>query len=387
MPARQRRHQGGVDRLPSGRYRVRVVDPATGLRVSVGTFDRKAEAESAFAAALTDQGKGAWVNPAAARLTLESYSRPWVASRLTRSGAPLRPRVRELYTDQLRLHILPSLGALELGQIRPARVRGWYADLLANGVGQSTAAKCYRLLRAILNTARQDGLIAANPCTIEGGGVERAPERPTLTPAQVAALIEAIEPRLTAAVLLAAYCGLRRGEILALRQNDIDLLHGQLRIHSQHQQLKDGTLVVGDPKSDAGRRRVVLPKALVPVLDAHIRQWAAPGKDGLLFVGVKGGPLRPHVFQKQWDMARRAAGLPEVHFHDLRHFSGTAAASTGASLRQLMAFLGHATPRAALIYQHATEEGATAIADAMSALIVATEQPPEAPVVTLPTKS
>lgn len=110
MPARQRRHQGGVDRLPSGRYRVRVVDPATGNRVSLGTFDRKGEAESAFAAALTEQGKGAWVNPATARLTLESYSQPWVASRLTRSGAPLRPRVRELYTDSSASTFSPPWG-------------------------------------------------------------------------------------------------------------------------------------------------------------------------------------------------------------------------------------------------------------------------------------
>lgn len=101
-------------------------------------------------------------------------------------------------------------------------------------------------------------------------------------------------------------------------------------------------------------------------------------------MGVKGGPLRPHMWQTQWDQARRAWGVPDLHFHDLRHFAGTSAAATGASIRQVMAFLGHATPRAALIYQHATEEGAAAIAAAMSTLLEGTATPPTQPLTALP---
>lgn len=82
MTSRSRRHQGSIDRLPSGRYRVRVVDPATGERVSIGSFDRKGKAETAFAAAITDQSKGGWVSPVGGKATLADYSAPWIESRL-----------------------------------------------------------------------------------------------------------------------------------------------------------------------------------------------------------------------------------------------------------------------------------------------------------------
>ncbi len=156
--ARKRRQQGGVDRLPSGRWRVRVQDPANGGRVSLGSFERKADAERAYANAVADQCRGVWVDPRHGRLTLAEYAPTWLAARLTSSGQPLRPRVRDLYESELRLHILPSLGRLELGRLNTSIVRAWHTDLLAHGPGPSTVAKCYRLLRAILGTAVEDGL-------------------------------------------------------------------------------------------------------------------------------------------------------------------------------------------------------------------------------------
>lgn len=172
MPGK-RRQLGGIDRLKSGRYRVRVTDEATGERVSLGTFGSKADAEQALAKAVADQSRGRWVRPDAGGVLLEDYARQWVASRLGRNGAPLRPRVRELYEGLLRLHIVPTLGRVPLGRLRPATIRTWYAALVDGGPGASTAAKCYRLLHAILNTAVEDGAIATNPCSIRGAGPRR----------------------------------------------------------------------------------------------------------------------------------------------------------------------------------------------------------------------
>ena len=176
--AARRRQLGGVDRLPSGRYRVRLTDPATGARVSAGTFTNKADAEKAFASAVTARDRGTWVAPRTT-LTLADYSNQWLESRLTSKGTRLRPRVRELYEGQLRLHILPTLGRAPLAKLRPTTVRSWYTALVDHGPGAVTAAKCYRLLRAILNTAVEDGLLAVNPCTIRGAGAERSSERIT----------------------------------------------------------------------------------------------------------------------------------------------------------------------------------------------------------------
>lgn len=276
MTRGRRRQLGGVDRLTSGRWRVRVADPVTGARLSIGSFTTKAEAERAFATALTDQQKGAWVAPERGRVTLTDYSDGWLKSRLTSRGEPLRPRVRELYRGYLDNHILPTFGPVELGQLTTARIRRWNADLLASGLGASTTAKCYRLLRAILNTAIEDHHLVANPCTIKGAGVESSPERAIPDIAQVYALADAVSERYRALVLLAAFGGLRKGELFGLTRGDIDMLHRTLDVRSQRQESKRGEQLVGPPKTAAGRRTLALPDEIVADIEAHLSRWVGP---------------------------------------------------------------------------------------------------------------
>jgi hypothetical protein len=174
MP-RERRAGGGIDRLPSGRYRVRIVTP-DGRRLSLGTHSTKRAAEAAYARSVTDQAAGKPATPSAISTpTLADNASSWVDTRLTKRGEPLRPRVKDLYLMQLRLHVVPTFGTSRLARITTAQVRDWNARLRApEGPGASTAAKCYRLLRSILTTAVEDGLIPANPCTIH------PPSRPPL---------------------------------------------------------------------------------------------------------------------------------------------------------------------------------------------------------------
>jgi integrase len=367
--ARKRRPMGGIDRLGSGRYRVRITDPATGERLSLGTFATKADAEHAFARAVTEQARGTWVRPAASTTLLRDYAGQWLASRLGRGGAPLRPRVRELYGGQLRLHILPSLGEIPLNQLRPATVRAWYARLLEHGPGASTTAKCYRLLRAILTTAVDDGLIATNPCAIRGAGAEHAPERQIPSVEQVFTLADVVKNRYRALVLLAALSGLRRGELFGLRRGDVDAEHRSVTVAVQRQQLANGEHLIGEPKSGAGKRTVALPPEAWDPLVEHLERFTAEGADAWVFTGAKGGPLREAVWQHEWAKARQSIGRPDLHFHDLRHVAATLAAATGAGVKEIMYRIGHASPQAALRYQHATTRRDRAIADGISDLI------------------
>jgi len=278
--------------------------------------------------------------------------------------------VRDLYATELRLHILPVLGATRLARLTTAKVRAWYADLRGpDGPGASTAAKCYRLLRSILTTAVEDGLIPANPCTIKGAGIEPADERPIPTVAQARQLAAAIHPRMRCVVLLAAFVGLRKGELLGLRRGDIDLGGNEITVAQQRQLDRNGTHLVGPPKTDAGRRTLAIPAALVDDLRDHLDSYAQPGVDSYVFTGHKGGPLAPHVLQDAWAKARAEVGLSDLHLHDLRHLAGTLAASTGAGTKELMYRLGHASHQAALRYQHATRQRDQAIADAIDELI------------------
>lgn len=345
------------------RYDVRLRDP--GGRGYTRSFPTKKEAEQFEAREKADRSRGAWVDPRAGTITLGEWATQWLEHR-----PDLRARTRELYATVLRRHVLPTLGTTQLGKLTPSQVRAWHTSLSGpNGPGQSTAAKAYRLLRAVLNTAVTDELILRNPCQVKGAGLERAPERPVATIAQVHALAEAMPERWQLLILLAAWCGLRRGELLALQRGDIDLAAGTVAVRRAVQQLSDGRLLVGEPKTAAGRRVVATPPHLHPAVEHHLATCVGPESGDLLFTGEKGGVLRPHVLQKAWDEARRATGMPGLHLHDLRHSGNTWAAATGASTRELMARMGHADAAAALRYQHATSDRDRAIAEALSALV------------------
>jgi integrase len=226
-----------------------------------------------------DLARGAWVDPRAGRVTLAEYSRRWLALR-----TDLRPRTRELYASLLKLHIRPVLGTVEIARITPSMVRSWYAELSGDdGPGRATAARCYRLLRTIMNTAVTDELMVKNPCQVKGVGAERSPERPVITVLQAQALAEVIAPRFRAAVLLASYCSMRRGEILALRRGDVDLLHGTLTVRRAVVSLATGELFMGDPKTAAGRRTIAIPDVIVPSLEDHLTSHVAAPPDSLLF--------------------------------------------------------------------------------------------------------
>jgi integrase len=173
-------------------------------------------------------------------------------------------------------------------------------------------------------------------------------------------------------LLLAGFCGLRLGELLGLERRHVNVLHGLLTVEQQEHQLRDGALLLGPPKSEAGHRTIALPPFLVPELETHLARFAASGTDGRVFPGERGGPLRRHVVQKHWAQARATVKLPAgFRFHDLRHTANTLTAATGASTRELMHRMGQASPQAALRYQHATRARDTEIAQSLGALIEA----------------
>jgi integrase len=220
-----------------------------------------------------------------------------------------------------------------------------------------------------LNTAvKEDGLIRENPCRIKGYDRYHTPERPTATVDQILALAAAMPPRYSALITVAAFSGLRWGELAALRRRDVDLDGARLRVPRKLAALRS-RLEFGAPKSEAGIRAVALPKVAVTALRVHLDcGFAAAGPDAVIFTGDKGALLRSGNFGRavRWTETVRKVGLPEgFHFHDLRHTGNTLAAASGASTRELMHRMGHASMRAALIYQHATSERDREIADGM----------------------
>lgn len=342
---------GAVRRLPSGRYQAKYRVDGT-WRTAPTTYSTKRDAEAFLSSVRSDLERGSWHDPNSGRITLRNYAGKWLDDKPN-----LRPRTREQYEINLRLHILPVLGEIELGKVTPGKVRSWHAGLLKAGKpGPPTVAKCYRLLHAIFAVAVADELIPKNPCVIAGASTDRSAERPVASVAQVSALADAIAPRFRLMVFLATYTTLRLGELRALKRNNVDLLHRTIDVVEQYQELSSGELVLGPPKSDAGHRTINIPEALIPEVERHLAEHAQSGKEGLVFPSREGKPFSSTSFNRSWNKARAAVGLEGFHFHDLRHTGNTLAASTGASTKELMSRMGHASPRAALIYQHATQD-------------------------------
>ncbi len=364
LMARGRSGWGATRKLPSGRWQARYRINRE-LHPAPSTFRTKRDAEAFLATVRADIERGTWVDPAPTTTTLRAFADTWMEQR-----HDLRPRTRELYESELRLHILPALGDTPLAELSTPAVRAWHARMIKRGTpGRTTVAKCYRLLRTILGTAVEDGLIVKNPCVIKGAGVERTPERPTATVQQVYTLADKIDPRYRALVLTAAFTGLRLGELRGLRRHRVDLDKRRIDVVEQIQEVRGGDPIAGPPKSDAGIRTVAIPVALADELRSHLSRWTSADRDALVFPGPGGDWLRRATLNKAWAKAREASGMDGFRFHDLRHTGNTLAASTGASTKELMARLGHASPRAALIYQHASEDRDQAIARALDDMI------------------
>ncbi len=349
---------GLVRKLPSGRFQASYLSPSKERVTAPATFGTRQDADGWLSKQRTKLDAGTWRDPKFGTELFGSYAIRWLTER------DLKPRTRVEYQRLLDAHLIPAFGGRELKSITPARVKTWYASLDAS----TQRARTYSLLKTIAKSAVDDDLVTASPCRIRKAGQSK--RRIKIMPAtlpELEAVTAAMPERLQLMVLLAAWCGMRYGELVELRRRDVDLLRGKVKITRAVTRVKD-SWVVGDPKSDAGVRDVSIPPHLLGLVEAHLAEHVPAGRDALLFPGVRGGYLSPASLYDAYYPARTAAGRPDLRFHDLRHTGATLAAATGATLADLMARLGHSTPGAAMRYQYAVQDRDAAIAAALSGL-------------------
>lgn len=356
---------GAIDKLPSGRWRARCTGPDGKRRTS--TFTTKADARAWLATQQADTVRRIWRAPEAGRRTVGEYAADYLGR------GDLRESTRSLYAGLWRLHLALHWATVPVGDVTPAKVRAWHTAA-AKGTGPTALAQSYRLLRSILGVAVADEVIPANPCKLRNGGTPKAgrPSR-ALTAAEAQALADHLgkhgrTARYRALVLVLAFGGLRFGEATALRRSDV--LDGGARLRVERAvRFFDGRWLVGEPKTDAGRRTVSLPAAVAAVLADHLDRFVPDWPDALVFGTRSGQFLGSANFGQTFRRAVQAIGLPPVRPHELRHTGATLAAATGASTKELMRRLGHSSPAAALIYQHAADERDSQIARALDAMI------------------
>lgn len=368
----KKRYFGNIRKLPSGRFQARYTGPDGNTYVarkdSGGslTFELRGDAEQWLSLRHAEIIRKEWAPPSEPKVppeVLRVYGDAWLSDR------DLEDRTRDHYRQLLDAHVYRTFGDTPIPDITPAAVRAWHADL-GKRTGPTARAHAYALLRTIMNTAMADDLVVANPCRVRGAGQsKRAKKIRPATLAELEVIVTAVPDKYELMILLASWCAMRFGELAELRRSDIDMSAGVVHITRGVVGTTSGRKVKG-PKSDAGRRPVAIPPHLVPVIEAHLRRHAAAGWDGLMFPArTHGGQLAPASLYRVYYPARKKAGRDDLRFHDLRHTGAVLAASTGATLAELMARLGHSTPAAALRYQHAAQDRDRVIADALSKLV------------------
>lgn len=373
----EKRSFGQMTKLPSGRIRARYLGP-DGLRHSAPyTFETKGDAEAWLVDERRLLSSGDWAPPKIRakakqdKVTFEVYAEAWLRER------DLKLRTRQHYQKLLDRQLLPTFGHLGLKEITPDSVRTWHA--LYGPATPTLRAHAYGLMRTILGTAEKDELINRNPCYVRGAGNSvRVHKVKPLTLQELEVVVAAMPEQRQVMTLLAAWCAMRFGELTELRRRDINQTTGTIHVRRAVVRVAGGTLV-GTPKSDAGTRDIAIPPHLMPVIKEHLKMHVEPGKDALLFPGADGRHLSPSTLygakptKKSLGYgfygARAAADRPDLRWHDLRHTGAVLAASTGATLAELMGRLGHSTPGAALRYQHAAQGRDIEIAKRLSGLV------------------
>lgn len=358
--------------LPSGLWRIRVdlgSDPDTGKRRRK-TVTGRSEAEVLRRArkvlAAKERGEHVVVGQAH---TVASWLRWWV------EDADVRPTTRQTYTYLIDNYIVPSVGRYSLAALRPEHVRGMHRAMREKGLAPATIRQAHAVLRRALKVAEQYGNVSRNVARlVDAPSVQREEVEPLTEEEARRVLEQATSGPLAARWTVALALGLRQGEALGLRWDDIDFEVRELRVRRQLQRLPwkhgcgdtaggpcgrkraaecpsrhGGGLVESAPKSRAGRRTVAVPGPLLAQLEAHrveqARQRLICGPDwhatGYVFTQPNGKPIDPRSDNRAWHELLDAAGVPARRLHDARHTAASLLLAAGVPLHEVSDVLGH----------------------------------------------
>lgn len=331
----------------------------------------KTEARGKLKEAQGRVAKGA--APKDAKVLLSDYAAGWLKTTLAVSDR--KPTTRETYGHLARKWIVgEAIGAKTLDKLKATDVEAWVLRLQAAGLAAATVRQTYTVLRAILDTAARDHLVGVNVAAlVKRPGVERKEARSLTVDELRKLLAEGDRGRYGVLLRLLAGTGLRRGEALALRWEDVDLKGATLRVAGTLSRV-GGELTVTDPKTATSRRVVPLTADLVARLKEHKARQAAERLKagsawhelGLVIATEAGGYVDPRNALRALFIAAKAAELEGVGLHTLRHSAASMMLAAGAPLHTVSRTLGHSSVTiTGDIYGHVTTDDARAAVEAL----------------------
>ena len=308
------------------------------------------QAQIECARLISELSAGLYIEPT--KITVGQFLDRW----LEHIKSQVSPRTHERYDEIVRKNLNPLLGAVVLTKLRPMQISAAYAKALSGGrrdgkggLSPSTVRYLHVILKAAMGQAVRWQMLARNPVdAVDPPKIERS-AMSTYDLAQTAELIDATRgTRMTITVMLAVLCGLRRGEIAALRWRNINLGAAQLAVTESAEQTRAGVRYK-QPKSGRGRT-VALSARVVNELRSHRVQQAEEllklgvplGEDTFVVAQADGCPLQPRSITRQWlSLLSKNKALPRIRFHDLRHAHATHMLSSGVHPKIASERLGH----------------------------------------------
>jgi integrase len=367
--------EGSVRQRANGLWEARLsyVDPLSGRRRSVSLYATTAEEVRDKLDEARERIK-AQVPVRDSSQQLADWIEHWSATTLEASRR--KGSTKALYRNLARKHLSPApFGTTRLDKLRKSHIDGLVVALRNDKLSDSTVRQVYTVLRAILDDAKVDGLIADNPATrVQRPRVARKEAR-HLDASQVAAVLAGAEGlRYRPVLVLIAATGLRRGEALALRWQHVNLTDGSLKVAATLSRV-GAELVTTEPKSPRSRRTIPLSPAVVSMLKAHRATQAAERlhagnqwtDSGLVFTTEFGAPVDPRNMLRTVELAAAKAKIENVGVHTLRHSAAVAWLEAGVHIKAVADLLGHSSISiTGDIYGHTSDATTRAAIDGLS---------------------
>lgn len=340
--ARRGNGEGSIYQRPDGRWTAQVSMGCNGdgkrIRKTVYGWTKK-EVQDDLAKLQGQKCDGTLTAPG--KTTLGAFLTRWLddVARLS-----VRERTLDNYRRAVNKHISPKLGGVRVDKLTTAQVEWFYAELERCKIGCHTRRLCHAVLRQALQKAVKWNMVPRNVCIgADAPGITTKEIQP-LTAEQVGALLaKAKGNRLDALYVVAVTTGMRLGELFGLQWSDVDLTAGAVFVRHSLQEL-NGKLTLGEPKTAKSKRRVELPAMTVDALHEHRKRQLAAGHlaAGYVFTNTEGNPLRrSHFHRGEFKPLLKAAKLPAIRFHDLRHTAATLLLLDGTHPEIVRDRLGH----------------------------------------------
>jgi integrase len=315
------------------------------------------EAQTKLAELISAAGKGTYVEPT--RATVAEFVRGRV-DQWEASGA-ITARTAQRYRQLLENQIVPHLGAKPLQRLAILDIEQWHTALRNGGLAARTIGHAHRVLGKALGDAERAGIVVKNPCKLQKA--PKVPETEMVIVKDVLGFVEKVRgERLYALAVVALFTGMRLGEILALKDERVNLDSGTVAVREALEETKAHGVRFKGGKSKAARRNITLPAIVVDALREYrrelleMRMKLGLGRfkpEDLLFANFEGKPLRPSAVSSDWGELAERIGMPEITFHSLRHSHASQLISEGVDIATLSTRLGHARPAVTLaIYAH-----------------------------------